>query len=417
MSILFGHPTGNPNAHHAALAHYEAGRLEAFCVPWIPSQRTLSVLSHVPGLRAASERLSRRRFAPLLGAPTVQGRLGELRRLLSRASGAGADALSYEANDWLMRTMACESRRARVTAVHAYEDCSLWQFQEAKRLGKACVYDMPIGYYPAWEETQAMLVRRYRDWLPSGDVSSSRHVRPEQKRKEMELADVVLAPSEFVKTTILRFGPPRQVAVAPYGIELEFWRRNVLDRGPEGAEQDCTRDSRRSDKMKFIFAGQCTIRKGVPLLIEAWIRAQLSCAELRLVGKWGLSQRAKAMLPNSVSYVGPTSPDGLRQEFGAADVLLLPTFFEGRALVVGEALGAGLAVITTEASGMADVVDESCGRLIPSGNLDALVEGLRWFATHRDKIEEMKVMASEKAKRWTWAYYRACVTEAVTPFV
>src|SRR5437870_5753527 len=37
MTILFGHPTGNPNSHHAALAHLEAGRLEAFCVPWMPT--------------------------------------------------------------------------------------------------------------------------------------------------------------------------------------------------------------------------------------------------------------------------------------------------------------------------------------------------------------------------------------------
>ena len=44
MSILFGHPTGNPNSHHAALAHFEAGRLEALCVPWMPSELALGVL-------------------------------------------------------------------------------------------------------------------------------------------------------------------------------------------------------------------------------------------------------------------------------------------------------------------------------------------------------------------------------------
>ena len=46
-----------------------------------------------------------------------------------------------------MRTMARECHRSTVKAVHAYEDCSLWQFLEAKRLGKACIYDMPICYY------------------------------------------------------------------------------------------------------------------------------------------------------------------------------------------------------------------------------------------------------------------------------
>jgi hypothetical protein len=45
-----------------------------------------------------------------------------------------------------MATMQRECHRTSVTAVHAYEDCSLLQFREAKRLGKACIYDMPIGY-------------------------------------------------------------------------------------------------------------------------------------------------------------------------------------------------------------------------------------------------------------------------------
>jgi hypothetical protein len=77
-----------------------------------------------------------------------------------RSLGAGEDALTIEANDWLMHTMTQECRRAAVTAIHAYEDCSFRQFQEAKRLGKACIYDMPIGYYPAWEQIAAELARK-----------------------------------------------------------------------------------------------------------------------------------------------------------------------------------------------------------------------------------------------------------------
>ncbi len=112
MSILFGHPTGNPNSHHAALAHFEAGRLEAFCVPWFPGKVALACLRAFPPTRAMAARLERRRFEPLAEAPKVQGRIGEVRRLAMRAFGKGDERLSYEANDWLMRTMARECRRA-----------------------------------------------------------------------------------------------------------------------------------------------------------------------------------------------------------------------------------------------------------------------------------------------------------------
>src|SRR5688572_7741314 len=122
MTVLFGHPTGNPNSHHAALAHFEAGRLEAFCVPWFPSRLTLRLLERVQFVQPIAQRFARRHFPPLAAAPKIQGRPGEFWRLATRAIGWGDDRLSYEANDWLMQTMSYECRRIAVTAVHGYED-------------------------------------------------------------------------------------------------------------------------------------------------------------------------------------------------------------------------------------------------------------------------------------------------------
>ena len=147
MAILFGHPTGSPHAHNAALAHFEAGRLDAFCVPWMPSQMTLRMLEGMGPLRAGAQRLGRRRFPALADAPKVQSRMGEARRLALRAVGLADDGLPNNANEWLMRTMSRVCHRLSVSAIHSYEDCSLWQFIVAQRLGKSCIYDMPIGYY------------------------------------------------------------------------------------------------------------------------------------------------------------------------------------------------------------------------------------------------------------------------------
>lgn len=46
--ILFGHQTGNPNAHHAALALEEAGMLGAYCTPGIRSCGKLNFLKKSP---------------------------------------------------------------------------------------------------------------------------------------------------------------------------------------------------------------------------------------------------------------------------------------------------------------------------------------------------------------------------------
>jgi starch synthase len=403
MSILFGHPSGNPNSYHAALAHYEAGRLEAFCVPWMPSAKTLRMLDRIKPLRSMTQRLSRRYFPRLAAAPKVQGRAGELRRLLIRALGRGDDRLSNEANDWLMRTMTRECRRSNVTAVHAYEDCSLWQFVEAKRLGKACIYDMPTCYYPAWERTQTALAKKYADWLPAGGLKSSRYVRPEQKRQEMNLADIVLVPSSFAEKTIREYHPNKNVARAPYGVDTKFWT-------PAAQTQP-------SQLLRFIYAGQLSLRKGTPQLIEAWKFAALRDAELELVGPWQLSDGSLKTLPPNIICQQPCAPEALRRRYQTADVFVFPSFFEGFGLVLTEALACGLPAICSESTAGPDIMLEECGRVIPTGNSEALIESLRWFSHNRHRLPELSRAARVNAERCTWEQYRQRVTEAVAPLV
>jgi glycosyltransferase involved in cell wall biosynthesis len=402
VTILLGHPSGGPFSHNAALAHFEAHRLEAFCVAWMPSLMTLQLLEFVLPLRPMAQRFGRRRFPALAAAPKIQGRLGEMRRLFTRAVGRGDETLAYQANDWLMQTMRRECRRLSVRAVHAYEDCSLWQFQEAKRLGKACIYDMPIGFYLAWEKTQAQLARQFVDWLPAAGLPSSRYVRPQQKREEMELADLVLAPSSFVAETVRAFYPNKSLALAPYGVDLEFWT--------PGAR------SEESETLRFIYAGQISLRKGIPVLLQAWEKAALRSAELQLVGSWNLSDSKKASLPRGVTHVSALSSEALRDHYRRADVFVFPSFFEGLALVLLEAMACGLPAIASAATGGADVLTEASGRLLPVGDLDGLVDSLRWFNQNRSGLPAMGRAARKRAEECTWDRYRRAVTEATSAF-
>jgi glycosyltransferase involved in cell wall biosynthesis len=403
--ILFGHPTGAPFSHNAALAHFESKCLEAFCVPWMPTPEELVFLQRIPGLGDSVKRLERRYFPALAAAPRIEGRIGEWSRMVRRLAFGGrfaTEALSYEANDWLMRTMRRESRRATVTAVHAYEDCSLWSFEEAKRLGKACIYDLPIGYYPAWERKQAELSARFADWLPPGGLPSNRFVRPEQKKREMDLADLVLVPCSFVRGTIERYAD-KSATLAPYGVDLDFWR-------PDASVQ-------RDASIRFIYAGQCSLRKGLPVLLDAWKRAGLKDATLDLVGTWQFTEQKLRDLPSGVNVIGPVSAAELRMRYQCSDVFVFPSFFEGFGLVILEAMACGLPVIATDATAAPDVLANDCGRIVPAGNVDALVDELRWFAAHRDLVYGMRHVARATAERHSWSDYRACVSAAVAPFL
>ncbi len=350
-----------------------------------------------------AQRLGRRRFSPLAGAPLLQGRIGELKRLGRRSLGFGDEASAYEANDWLMRKMLRECHRPAVTAVHSYEDCSLWQFSEAKQRGQSCIYDLPIGYYAAWEGRLTELACRYSDWLPEGGLPSSRYARAEQKRREMELADLVLVPGSYAAGTVRAFHPNKKVAIAAYGVDSGYWR-------PVG-------EQRRTERLRFLYAGQNSLRKGIPVLLEAWRRAAIRDAELELVGSWHLSESKRRSLPRGVTHRPPCGPEALRERYRQADVFVFPSCFEGFGLVLVEAMACGLPAIASEATAGPDIMTEATGRLIPVGSVDALVESLRWFQAHRDRLPAMRQAARARAEACTWERYRNCVSEAVAPLV
>ena len=398
MSVLFGHPTGNPNSHHAALAHFEAGRLEAFVVPWFPSAGALKLLKLFPPTRVMAARLERRRFDPLVDAPKIQGRLGEFKRLAMRACDKGDERLAYEANDWLMRTMARACRRPSVTAVHSYEDASLFSFQAAQKQDKACIYDMPIGYYPFWEKTQADLMRLYAEWLPGGGLRSCKWVRPEQKRQEMELADLVLVPSGFVRRTVTDF-IDKPTTLAPYGVDSNFWRPS--------------NDKRNDGPLRFIYAGQLSIRKGIPVLLEAWKRADIRNVELELVGSWLLSERKRRALPPGVRHLPACSADELRKRYQSADIFVFPSFFEGFGLVLLEAMACGLPFISSERTAAPDLMNAENGCVVPAGDLEAWIGALATAVENRARLAVMRSAARKTAVEHSWSRYRQAVSNAV----
>jgi alpha-maltose-1-phosphate synthase len=326
-----------------------------------------------------------------------------MRRLFLRSLGFNSDHLAIQANEWLMRTMARHCDNSRVTAVHAYEDCSLWQFRKAKRLGKACIYNMPIGYYAAWRSRETILRKKYADWLPDSRTTTTVEVGATHKSEEMKLADLVLAPSSFAESTIRTYFPEKTIIKATYGIDSGFWIPSS-DKNPQ-------------DTLSFMYAGQLTILKGIPLLIEAWKRAGLRNAKLELVGSWRLAEQKRSSLPSNVIWRSACSSHELRDRYQRADVFVFPSNFEGFGLVLLEALACGLPAISSDATAGPEFIDERSGRIVPADNVDALVESLRWFDQNRSKITMMSKAARRRAEMCTWDKYRQAVTAAVRPYL
>jgi starch synthase len=411
MKILFGHPSGNPNSHQAALAYWEAGLLESFCVPWVPQEWELDILRRLPGFGGWVDRLERRRARELRGVPKVEGRLGEWFRMIRRIAGWRAAGVADEANRWLMDTMRRRCGRGSVGAVHSYEDCSQSVFEEARRLGKPCIYDLPVAYVDSLRTLKRNLSARYRNWME--EDWTEQEINVARKSRELSLADLVLVPSQFAAKQLEgRTSAP--VKVVQFGVDFGFWGAGSDE--VFGGVENVEFGRKRNGPLQFLYVGHCSVWKGLPMLLAAWREAAVRDAELVLVGGWCMRSARRAGLPRGVRMREPVSARELRRIYHSSDVLVFPSHFEGFGLVILEAMAAGLPVISTDATAAPDLLDSESGKVVPSGDVDALVAALRWMGENRSRVREMGEAAKRRAEHFGWDRYRKGLVEAVSGF-
>ncbi len=134
----------------------------------------------------------------------------------------------------------------------------------------------------------------------------------------------------------------------------------------------------------FLFSGSLIARKGVDLLAKAFVRVarEVPHARLKIVGDGELRQSlVQTLRPVSerVEFAGFKDWDELPAEYGAADVLCVPSRYDGWGLVVPEGLAAGLPVIGTDRMGAALEFIETGrnGWLVRAGDEEALFDAMR----------------------------------------
>lgn len=126
--------------------------------------------------------------------------------------------------------------------------------------------------------------------------------------------------------------------------------------------------------LRLLFAGRFEpIQKGLDWLVEVLDTNESWAADLRIEfqGAGPFLARLKAFARRADPHRVKVLPWGnIEEALARADVLLLASRFEGLPLVAIEALWAGVPVIATVESGLADVLPQ--GSLYPFGDLAAL---------------------------------------------
>ncbi|GEO03928.1 hypothetical protein AAE02nite_15920 [Adhaeribacter aerolatus] len=209
--------------------------------------------------------------------------------------------------------------------------------------------------------------------------------------KELELADLILCGSEFVRDSCLSVGTdPAKLVVLPYGADLNKFSNKA------GQPQNPA-------KIKIAFVGAVNYRKGADVVLQAWenILEEYPQAELHFYGN------VQMEVPTNLArvfYHGFIHQDSLVTELKTAQISILPSFLEGSSLAIYQSMAMGLAVITTPNTGSI-IEHQKNGLLVRYGSVAETTAALRQLI--EDKVLRTRLAAAAQAdiQEYSWDNY------------
>ena len=182
---------------------------------------------------------------------------------------------------------------------------------------------------------------------------------------------------------------------------------NGIDVGPllTGPERTATRRELGIAGDRFLIAtiGRLDPVKDFGTLVEAVTRLPgTSNPMLLIIGDGPERSRLEALAaaqpdPSRVRFLGHR--DDARRWLSACDVYVNSSVSEGISLTILEGMAAGLPIIATQVGGTPEIVDDSCGRLIPPRSALALAEALQTLAERPGLRRQLGDGARQRVER------------------
>jgi glycosyltransferase involved in cell wall biosynthesis len=182
---------------------------------------------------------------------------------------------------------------------------------------------------------------------------------------------------------------------------------------PRIDKNEIVRRAREPGPVRLLFVGNLIPRKGLHTLLSALSRLPEKVFSLEVIGSLSVDkgyvaavrrQIAKLGLELSVRLHGALDGAALKEEYRHAQVLALPSSYEGFGLVFLESMGFGLPVVATTAGATGEIVDDGqTGFLIHPEDPEALADRLSQFLADRELLVRMSLAARQRYRLFpTW---------------
>jgi glycosyltransferase involved in cell wall biosynthesis len=156
---------------------------------------------------------------------------------------------------------------------------------------------------------------------------------------------------------------------------------------------------------RVLYVGLLTPRKGALDLIEAsrLLAAEGVEHELRLLGGTpdegpAAAEPVLAAAQDHALLLGTRAPEDMPQEYAAADVFCLPSWWEAMPLSVLEAMAAGLPVVATDVGDVSRLVTPACGHVVPVQSPRLVADALRPLLEDVESRRRMGEAARDRAR-------------------
>lgn len=407
--IVLIHPTGNANVRALLETLYAKGMLARFVTTLAWSKNSHPYLSdHIRGKLRRNYALPDEKMDihPLREAVRLLAGPLHLDWLTKHETGwASLDQVFQNMDAHAARCLRRSGYGSNVRGVYAYEDSALHAFEAARDRGLQRIYELPIAY---WETAQRLLreeAERYPDWEPTLGGTRDSPEKLARKRRELELAELIICPSRFVLDSL-----PDQARAEKKCVCVAFGSPTVA-----GSESSMRSEA---GPLRVLFAGAMTQRKGLADVFAAMKMLHSTQVELVVMGSLVEPLSWYQERSSEFTYEPPRPHREFLDLMRTCDVLLLPSLVEGRALVQQEAMACGLPVIATRNAGADDlIIDGETGFLVPIRSPTAIAAKLDWCLRNRDSLAGMGIAAQKRARQFTWQSYGETVVTAVRELV
>jgi glycosyltransferase involved in cell wall biosynthesis len=215
------------------------------------------------------------------------------------------------------------------------------------------------------------------------------------ERRILRRARRVIAISDHIADELVGlYGIPRaRITVVGNGVDCEEFRPNGTLKG--------------NRPLRVLYVGRLARRKNIDVLIQA-SKLLGPRVNLRIVGTGPESARLSALvsesgLSNIVEFRGFRSGASLLEEYRWADLLAVPSLYEGIPLAALEAKATGLPIVASRFLGADKLVTAESGILLPSFEAVNFARAFETLAADHGKLRTMAESARREAlEKFSW---------------